>query len=252
MHNLLSSCREPFAAPLFLAAVAIILTGCSSPKSKAAAEQHRGWIGGQYQVVRQFPPEFKHPPKAAVLVTTVRTNTPAQLAGLGEGDLILELNHQPATPLRRFYRTIDRCEPGTLLPVKAWRDGRTNDFQVPVGRETYARTAIFAIRFPPKSAALDLWPNPGFSLIVLGYETESLDSRLDLGSASESYFKRCDPKNYASKDEDWNVWLAILCADVSKQIRSQENVAPRAASRPPMAAAVSPPAKAQSSAFEGP
>jgi len=239
MQNILSSRRDPFAAPLLLGAVAIILTGCSSPKPKEAADRHRGWIGGQYQVVKQFPPEFKHPPKAALLITALRTNTPAQLAGLGEGDLILELNHQPATRLRTFYRTIDRSEPGTLLPVKAWRDGRTNEFQVPVGRETYARTAILGIRLPPKSAALDLWPNPDFSLVVLGYETESLDSRLDLGSASERYFKRCDPKNYLGKDEDWSVWLAILWADVSKQIRSQENVAPRPASQPPITAALS-------------
>jgi membrane-associated protease RseP (regulator of RpoE activity) len=237
MRNLLSSCRGPFAAPLFLGAVAIILTGCSSPKPKEAADQHRGWIGGQYRVVRQFPPEFKHPPKAALLITTLRTNTPAQLAGLGEGDLILELNHQPATRLRRFYRTIDRSEPGALLPVKAWRDGQAIEVQVPVGRETYNRRATLGIGLPPKFVALGLWPSPDFSLVVLGYETESLDSRFDLGSASERYFKRCDPKNYLGKDEDWSAWLAILWADVTKQIRCQENVAPRAASRPLTAAA---------------
>ena len=139
-----------------------------------------------------------------------------------------------------------------MLPVKAWRDGRTNEFQVPLGRETYSRRATFGIGLPPKFAALGLWPSPDFSLVVLGYETELLDSRLDLGSTSERYFKRCDPKNYAGKDEDWNVWLAILWADVSKQICSQENVAPRPVSRPPIAAAVSPPVKAQSPSFEGP
>jgi hypothetical protein len=239
MRNILSSCRVPFAAPLFLGAVAIVLTGCSSSKPKEAAEQHRGWIGGRYQVVKQFPPEFKHPPKAALLITALRTNTPAQLAGLGEGDLILELNHQPATRLRTLYRTVDRSNPGTLLPVTTWRNGRTNEVRVPVGRETYARRVAFGIGLPPKFAALDFLPNPDFSLVVLGYETESLDSRLDLGCASERYFKTCDPKNYVGKDEDWSVWLAVLWTDVTKQIHSQENVAPRAAPQLPIPAAVS-------------
>ncbi|MGO9204033.1 MAG: PDZ domain-containing protein, partial [Limisphaerales bacterium] len=183
-----------------------------------------------------FPPEFKHPPKAALLITALRTNTPAQLAGLSEGDLILELNHQPATRLRSFYRTIDLSQPGTLLPVTAWHDGQTMELEVPVGKETYTKCARLGIGLPPRFAALGLWPNPDFSLVVLGFETESLDTRLDVGSAREKYLKSCGPKNYTAEDKGWNAWLAVLWADVSGQVRSQENVVPPIASQPPIAA----------------
>ncbi len=234
MRHIISLFQAPSAAPLLLGLVAVILTGCSSPKPKEAVTHQRGWIGGQYQEVRRFPPGLKHPPKAALLVTALGTNTPARLAGLGEGDLILELNHQPATRLRGFYRTIDGSEPGTLLPVKTWHDGQTVECQVPVGRETYDLHVSFGAElfFP----ALWLWPDSGFSLAVLGYEPESLDSRMDLASAREKFLKSCDQKNYRAAEDGWSAWLAILRVGTQKLIHSQENMSPRAPSRPPVGA----------------
>ncbi len=171
----------------------------------------------------------------ALLVTALGTNTPARLASLGEGDLILELNHQPATRLRSFYRTIDRSKPGTLLPVKTWHDGQTVECQVPVGRETYELNVSFGagLSFP----ALWLWPDSGFSLAVLGYEPESLDTRMDLASAREKFLKSCDQKNYCAAEDGWSAWLAILRVGTQKLIRSQENMSPGAASQPLAAAA---------------
>ena len=99
----------------------------------------RGWIGGEYVlakpasflvamastpgVVGSLPASVQQIQKAAVLVKELNTNTPAQLAGLRKGDLILELNHQPVTGLRAFRRIIDQSAPRTGLTVKAWRNG---------------------------------------------------------------------------------------------------------------------------------
>src|SRR2546427_9088066 len=90
---------------LYLGAMALVITGCCSAKPKEAAIHQRGWIGGEYKIVGMFPAGLKHKQHSAVLVTALNTNTPASLAGLNEGDLIVELNHQPAAGIKRFRRT---------------------------------------------------------------------------------------------------------------------------------------------------
>src|SRR4026208_154145 len=107
--------------PSFLSALAL---GCSLAMAKEKPIHERGWIGGEYKVVKVFPPGFSNAPKAAVLVTALNTNTPAGLAGGDAGALTLDRTHQAATKLQTLRRTIDKCEPGTLLPVKIWREGQ--------------------------------------------------------------------------------------------------------------------------------
>jgi len=212
---------------LYLGAMALVITGCCSAKPKEAAIHQRGWIGGEYKVVGMFPAGLKHTQHSAVLVTALNTNTPASLAGLNEGDLILELNHQPAAGIKSFRRTIDRSEPGTLVLVKAWRDGQTVERDVRVGRETFNYNGTFALGLPGFFHAVQLWPNAGFSLGVLGYELESASDRKELSSAEARYFMNCDPKKYQVTDEGWKAWLVIMQAWTHKTIRSQEIVTPQ-------------------------
>ena len=195
---------------LCLGVLAPVITGCCSTKSKEAASHHRGWIGGEYKAVSMFPAGLQHTQKSALLVTALNTNTPAALAGLNEGDLILELDHQPAVGLRKFHQTIDRAEPGTLLPVKAWRGGEMVERNVRVGRETFTDSGTFAIGFPGFFYGVKLWSNAGFSLGVLGYEPEPVSDRKNLSSAEARYFMNCDPKKYHPSDEGWKAWLVIM------------------------------------------
>src|SRR5580692_8598655 len=106
-----------------LGAVVAALSGCGTTKEKAVSE--RGWVGGEFKTVRAFPKPLAPRPKAAILVAALGTNTPARAAGLRAGDLILALDHQPVGQLSDFRRKIDASEPGTLLPVTAFRDGQT-------------------------------------------------------------------------------------------------------------------------------
>src|SRR5207245_464693 len=105
----------------------------------------RGWIGGEFRMVTAFPASFTNAPKAAILVRALNTNTPSGLAGIQEGDLILEANHQPTKKLSRFLSMIDHTKPGTLLPIKLWRDGQTMETSVRAGCETYNKTGMFMI-----------------------------------------------------------------------------------------------------------
>jgi hypothetical protein len=211
------------SAPAFLL-IALTLTGCSTAKPKEKPVHQRGWLGGEYKKVSRFPEPLRAERKAAILVTALSSNTPARLAGVREGDLILELDHTSMTRLKDFRVIIDRTQPGTSLPVKVYRNGASIDYQIVVGRETFRHCGMLAIGWPPIMRSPDLWPNPDFSLIALGYETEH--GRTELGSVEQSYYRNCNP-NHHPWDGDWDAWLVIFRLMKSKEIVSQEIVEPR-------------------------
>jgi hypothetical protein len=147
--------------------------------------------------------------------------------------LILACAQQPVTTLKAFRRLVDGRAPGSWLPLTAWREGRTFDCNVPVGRETFKRWATFRIGITLPNLSdfghLDLWPNPGFDLAVLGFEP-SADGRKELGSAECIYQRACNRGQYTPSDQDWEAWLAVFGLSREKRIVSQENVPARAAS----------------------
>jgi hypothetical protein len=203
---------------------ALTLTGCSTAKPKEKPVHQRGWVGGEYKKVSSLPEPLRAERKAAILVTALSSNTPARLAGVREGDLVLELDHTPMSRLKDFRATIDRSEPGTSLPVKIYRNGESIDYQVVVGRETFRHCGMFMVGWPPIMRSPDLWPNPDFSLIALGYETQH--GRSELGSVESSYYRKCNP-NHHPWDDDWDAWLVIFRVMKSKEILSQTIVEPR-------------------------
>jgi hypothetical protein len=201
-----------------------LLSGCASPKEKPVSQ--RGWIGGEYKLARKqsfatamsaspavigcLPKELAAKQKAAILITSLNTNAPAQAAGLRKDDLVLELNHQPVTRLRDFRRIIDRCEPGGTLAVKVYREGQMLDFEVPVGKEAFRREGLFRITLPSVVHGWDLWPNPGFSLVFVGYHPNP-GLRQQLGSAQDIFV------------EDWKLFAGIFELSDGKRILEQKN-----------------------------
>lgn len=202
----------------------VLFSGCASQNEKPVSQ--RGWIGGEYKLAQKksiatavstspavvgcLPKELATKQKAAILITSLNTNAPAQAAGLRKDDLVLELNHQPVTRLRDFRRIIDRCEQGRTLAVRAYRDGQTLDFEVPVGTETFRREGSFRIAFPSVVHGWDLWPNPGFSLVFVGYEPNP-GLRQQLGSSKDLF------------DEDWKVFAGIFELSGGKRILAQKD-----------------------------
>ena len=127
--------------------------------------------------------------------------------------------------MKDFRRKIDVSEPGTLLPVTAYRDGQMMDYNVPVGRETYREGGNFAIGLVFLGHDLRLWPNankPGISLVALGYDLDN-GQRKELGSVTGEYFRKCNPNDRAY-DEDYNFWLVLLDLSKGKRIMAQEIV----------------------------
>ena len=102
----------------FLGAAVLLSAGCATSNPAEKPVHQRGWIGGQYKLARQprwmgnsdaidaFPGQLKKTQTTGILVTALSSNTPAHLAGVKEGALILEINHQPVTCLADFRRIL--------------------------------------------------------------------------------------------------------------------------------------------------
>ncbi len=242
------------AGLLLLCVFAVLAAGCSTskpkPKTEATKIHQRGWIGGEFELAVKahhwlgipfaadpaLPGGLASSNRTGLLITALSSNTPAREAGLREGDLILDLDHQPVTTIKAFRRVVDRKEPGTLLPVTVWREGKIFEYNVSVGRERFFRHVDFGFVLPfygtPDLGRVDLWPNPGFSLgCLLGFEPS--DDRAELGSIKGNYYRACTGKKYTRNDADWNAWLLIFFSSEGKNIQSQESVS--ATNAPPPA-----------------
>jgi PDZ domain-containing protein len=200
------------------ACASMLLMGCASSK----IPQQRGWIGGEYKPVRQL----KANGSRGLLITALRTNTPAAQSGLHEGDLIIQAAGKPLNDLPAFQQIIDAAQPGSTVPVSVLRDGNVLDLRVRAGRETFTPTRSIVIGLL-LSREWDPWPNPDFSLVALGYRRQH--KRLDLHSP-ESRFKlanrdqeQCDDPANLRSSEGWEIWLPIVSFSSRKRILSQSD-----------------------------
>jgi hypothetical protein len=207
-----------FTRLLAAAGLALILAGCVSPHEKPPLE--RGWIGGDYRQAKAM----NNSRPAGIEAVALRTNTPAALAGLQTGDVILELDRQPVTKLKGFWRQIDSSKPGTSFPVKVYRAGGTVECQLTVGRETFRNTAYGGIALPTAVHEWNLWsPVHGFSVVFAGFNPNVNDRR-------EMAKQNVDSQVY---DKEWCAWAAFLFFSKGKTVLSQECAGPEIAMRVP-------------------
>ena len=216
-----------------------LLAGCAG-KPHQAKEQvfQRGWIGGQYKLahvprlfsphdtVSTFPAELTHLQKDGVLVMRVATNAPAQLAGVREGDLIVQINHCPVTSLKSFRRLIEETPPGGFISVKLWRDGQFHESRICAGKEQYRRLHTIALGLFAHD--LNFGTEPGFSLCVAGYNVNP-GRRIDLEAADHEFARKYSNSQYAPWQHDWSVWLGIIEVSKGKVVIAQEPTSPGSA-----------------------
>lgn len=234
MKNILARILGGPAFALAVGGLVVLLTGCASSKPKAITVHERGWMGGEYKLAERhhffgtagaigtFPKGLDCEHGAGLLAISIASNAPAARAGLRPGDLIIELNHQPVVDLTSAFATIDHSQPGQSLPLQVWRDGVVSDFSVVIGREKYEYSGTFSASLPPMFRPLNLWPKHGFSLIVLGYEPETV-KRHQYDSVENTYLRSCGDKNNIQNTE-WRAWAAIFQVWRSTTILKQETV----------------------------
>ena len=93
----------------------------------------RGYLGVMIQdVTPALAREFNFKDSAGALVGDVVEKGPADKAGLKDGDVVLEFNGKKVTDSRRLRLAVGAVKPGSTVPVKILRDGKTKSLEVTV------------------------------------------------------------------------------------------------------------------------
>jgi serine protease Do len=93
----------------------------------------RGRIGVVIQEVsRDLAESFGLPKPQGALVSKVEKDTPADKAGIEEGDIILKFDGKPVSQSIDLPRMVGMTAPGKQVPLQVWRKGASKDLTVAI------------------------------------------------------------------------------------------------------------------------
>jgi serine protease Do len=94
----------------------------------------RGWLGVNIQTVTDELAEGLHMQRATgALVSNVAEGSPAAVAGIEKGDVILRFDGKEVTEMRRLPRVVADTPIDRAVDVVLWRDGKERKVKVTVG-----------------------------------------------------------------------------------------------------------------------
>ena len=95
----------------------------------------RGWLGLEPQsVTTDIAKAFNLTETRGVIIASIVPNSPAAAAKLAVGDIIIELNNKPAISVNQLMNVVGSLKPGSKLPVKVLRGGKTIPVEVTLGQ----------------------------------------------------------------------------------------------------------------------
>jgi serine protease DegQ len=95
----------------------------------------RGWIGVEMRdITPEFAESFKLPSTSGVLIAGVFQNGPADAAGLQPGDVVTAVNDVALGSPNQFMNFVAGLKPQTATQLQVWRNGKTLNTTVTVGR----------------------------------------------------------------------------------------------------------------------
>jgi serine protease Do len=101
----------------------------------------RGYIGVALQPIdNDMASSFGLEKPQGALVTEVVKNSPADKAGLEQGDIILKYNNMIVDSLNSFRKDIAMMPPGTVMNLVINRDGKTQNLKLTIGTQQPAET----------------------------------------------------------------------------------------------------------------
>jgi len=150
-----------------------------------------GWLGvGVSEVSVDKMKALKLPEERGALLGKIVPDSPAAKAGLKENDVVLEINGQRIEGTEQFRRIVREIPAGRTANLTVWRDGRSQNIKVTVGKQEAGNMKVFADG--PKSFAFKMPTMPAmpdlsglehlrtFSMIspgrpILGIDAENLE-----------------------------------------------------------------------------
>jgi len=105
------------------------------PKLMKGEKIAYGWLGLSIQDLNEeLRDYFSLKEKAGIIVVKVYNNSPASLAGIKEGDLILTFDNQQVKAARDLISMVSAFEIGAEVPLKILREGKEMNLNIKVGQ----------------------------------------------------------------------------------------------------------------------
>ena len=158
-------------------------------------ETKRGWLGVRIQTVtKEIADSLGLNETIGALVTDVNKNSPADKAGLQQGDIITEFNGQKVKTMRDLPRLVGEAEVGKPAKLKIWRKKRFITKTVVLGR--LEDTAEFKPKkIPTKSKEQTL---KSLGIDIRNINDDDAKNRSKLIDKSGVIIKKIDPNGAMS------------------------------------------------------
>jgi serine protease Do len=103
-----------------------------------ALGQDSGWLGISIE-------DQKEP---GAIIRRVESNSPAEKAGLKQGDVIVEFNNEQVIGVQQLTRLVRETPVGRVVEVRVRRDNREETFKVTTERGPELRSGSFGLELP--------------------------------------------------------------------------------------------------------
>jgi len=94
----------------------------------------RGWLGvGIQDLTEEMAKSFGHPSTEGALVGHIQDGSPAQDAGIQQGDIIIQLNNESILNVNQLRHSVAALKPKETAKIKVVRDGKEKVINVRIG-----------------------------------------------------------------------------------------------------------------------
>lgn len=142
--------QEMFVVLALVFVISLAVSGDSKPESK------RGWLGVSISdVSSRVAKDQNLKSRDGAYVTDVEEESPADEAGIQEGDVIVEFAGRALFDADDLAKAVRRTEPGTKVPVVVYRKGEKKTLTVKIGEAPrHSRARAFSFRVAPPRIAI--------------------------------------------------------------------------------------------------
>jgi serine protease Do len=159
-----------------------------APQLEQKGHVTRGWLGvGIQEVTPELAKSFGIKEKKGALVAQVFSNSPAEKAGIEQGDVILEFDGKEVADSKDLPRIVAATPVGKSVTIKLLRNGKVLDRQVKIG-EMEEKTEVAKAPSSSKSLGItvqNLTPDIAKGL-GLKKETGVVVTRVEPGSPADN------------------------------------------------------------------